>query len=190
MLSELGAVNTMLSALGVSPVNSITGQVSSDVAACRSILEEVRSDVMLQGWDFNTAKSVPLTPGADKRIRLPQATLRMDMSDGETANVDPVQRGDYLFDRRNQTYTFTQGFKVDVITDLKWEDTPQVARAYIAKRAARVFVQRMDGDEKRIRTAQMDEMSALATLQQNELDTGDYTIFDNQTAHLILHRGL
>lgn len=189
MISELSAVNTMLSAIGGAPVNSITGPVSVDVASARNILEEVRQEVLMTGWSFNTSYRVPLTPQPDGRIRLPASTLRIDASSDTPSWVDPVQRGEWLFDRKAQSYTFSGPFQIDLIIDLAWSEMPMAAQRYITAKAARVFVARMDGDEKRIRMAQVDEMSAMAVLKQHELEVGDYSIFDNETAFRILYRG-
>lgn len=188
-LSELEAVNTMLTAIGSAPVSSLTGVQSPDVAVARHILTEVRRDVLLQGWTFNTEYEYPLTPGADGRIRVPLGTLRIDVDPYRFQEIDPVQRGLYLYDRKSHSYTFSSPIKVELIMDLPWDQLPEVARNYIAARAATIFIGRMDAGNDRIQAAQQIEMMALVTMKQNETDTGDYTMLGGRTGYEILYRG-
>lgn len=191
MLSELQAVNTMLSAIGSAPVNSISGQVSADVAMAKNILEEIRQDVLLQGWNFNTMTEVEVSPETDGRIPIENTVLRVDLSDSNPyTTVNPVQRGGYLYDRKSASYTFTEDLKLDYILDLAWDELPLVARRYITAKATRVMLSRTDGDQVKMRSATSDELEALGRLNRHELDTGDYTIFDNETAQLIVRRGI
>lgn len=190
MLSELAAVNIMLSTIGSAPVNTISGTVSADVALAKNILEEVRLDVLLEGWNFNTLTEVEVSPESDGRIPLENNVLRVDLSDDYYSDTNPVQRGGYLYNRKNQSFTWSAGLTLDFILDLPWDDLPQVARRYIAARAARVMAGRLDTESRRVAMAQADELQSLANMQRHEADTGDYTIFDAYTARTILRRGL
>lgn len=190
MISQLEAVNSMLTSIGSAPVNTITGQVSADVATAKSILEEVRKDVLLQGWAFNRETRVSLSPGGDGRIATPLGTLRIDNAFGATSSVDLVQRGNYLFDRAANSYTFTAAISVDRTVDLGWDLLPEVARAHIAARASAEFVARMDAGQERYQYASQRALATLVSLRQEETDVGDYTIFDNETAQNILRRGI
>lgn len=190
MLSELQAVNIMLSTIGSAPVNTISGTVSADVALAKNILDEVRLDVLLEGWNFNTTTGVQVSPESDGRIPLEDDVLRVDLTDDYYSDANPVQRGGYLYDRKNLSYTWSTGLTLDFIVDLDWDELPQVARRYIAARAARVMAGRLDTESRRVAMAQADELQALANMQRHETDTGDYTIFDSSTARTILRRGL
>lgn len=192
MLSELEAVNTMLSAIGASPVNSITGTVSADVATAKHILNEQRNAVLLKGWVFNTEEDMPLSPQSDGRIRAPQDILRIDLNTqfSYSSKINLVQRGEWLYDNYAHTYTFSAEIKVDVIHDMAWGELPQVARSYINAKATRVFLARMDADEIRFRMAAQEEQEAQATMAEAETQNGDYTIFDNEMAHRIRYRGI
>lgn len=189
MLSELEAVNTMLTTIGASPVNSITGQVSRDVAAAKHVLSEVKATVLLKGWSFNTDYEVPMTPSdTDSRIRVPENTLKIDLDPRESRGLrlDPVQRGDWLYDRYNKSYTWSRSFKVGLVVDLPWDYLPEAARRYIEARAAKLFSARMDADRVRKETAEENEILALQSLMQHETDTGDYTMMDNTLSQGVL----
>ena len=189
-MSQLDAVNTILSGIGAAPVNSLAGVVSADVALARQMLEEAKLDVLLQGWTFNTEYQWVLSPRPDGRIAVPPAALRVDLSDYYDRNTDPVQRGQWLYNRKTRSYTWNTSITCDLILDLEWDELPQVCRRYVAALATRKALGRMDGDQVAIRMAQMDELSALANMRQYQVDTADATIFDAATSHWILNRGL
>jgi len=189
-MSELDAVNTILLAIGSAPVNSIAGVVSADVAMARTVLEEAKLDTLLQGWSFNTEYDWVLNPRPDGRIVVPPAALRVDLTDYYDRSTDPVQRGQWLYNRKTRSYTWGSSITCNMILDLEWDELPQVCRRYIAALASRKMLSRVDGDQVAIRMAQMDELSALANMRQYQVDTQDATIFDAATSHWILNRGL
>ena len=136
LTSQLEAVNTCLGYLGEAPVNSISNTSELPVSAANavSILDEVSREVQSEGWHFNTVKEYVLSP-TNNSITLPTNTLQVDHEG--TENVDLVQRGLSLYDRKNQTTTFTSDIKVTIVLLLDWDDLPEQARRYIALRATR-----------------------------------------------------
>ena len=59
--TELQAINTMLSFIGEAPVSSITGNIGTDVAVAKQILDDTSLSVQNQGWFFNRDLEVTLT---------------------------------------------------------------------------------------------------------------------------------
>ena len=59
--SKLEAVNTMLTAIGESPVNTITSSTTTDVSIALQILDNVSREVQSVGWHFNTDTNYLLT---------------------------------------------------------------------------------------------------------------------------------
>jgi hypothetical protein len=53
-MTELEAVNIMLSVIGEAPVDYIEGVTDSDVVVAKNILSEARRELCLQPWKFNT----------------------------------------------------------------------------------------------------------------------------------------
>lgn len=191
MLSELEAINTMLTTIGQSPVNSITGAVNQDVATAKHILKEARMQTLVRGWKFNTEYNVDLLPdAADGRVRVPVEALRVDINQRELGYHDPVQRGQYLYDLKSRTYNWSRGFKVDLVVHLEWDQLPESARRYIEAKAAHTFAVRMDVDENRRRAAKENEIECLAALTNHNTDIGNYSMIGgNATSLGILTRG-
>ena len=69
--TELQAINTMLSAIGEAPVNSISGVTNVDVSVAINILDETSLSVQSEGWNFNTEYNVTYSIDDDSKIPLP-----------------------------------------------------------------------------------------------------------------------
>jgi hypothetical protein len=177
LLTELEAVNVMLSVIGEAPVNSLEGAATVDVIQAKTILSQVSREVQSVGWHFNTEREYPLLPDVNGHIQL---AANMVFVDADTEpDVDVAQRGNRLYDRKHHTFQFKQAIKAEVIYLLPFEELPQVARQFITVRAARIFQDRMVGSETLHGFTEDDERKALTDLKELEGDSGDYTIFDH-----------
>ena len=176
-LTELDAVNIMLSTIGESPVSSLSASESTvDVSLSRQILREVTIQVQETGWHFNSEVNWPMTPTADTgEIQIPANCVQMDSS-GADAMLDVAVRGTRLYNRTARTFTFTKAITVDMILLLDFTDIPQAARHYITIRAARVFQQRMVGSDTLGAFTEKDELRARAALKKLDANTADYNI--------------
>lgn len=181
LTSQLEAVNTALGYLGEAPVNSISNTAELPVSAANavSVLDETSREVQSEGWHFNTVKDYVLSPTNDS-ITLPTNTLQVDHEG--TENVDLVQRGLSLYDRKNQTTTFTNDIKVTIVLLLDWDDLPEQARRYIALRATRSLQSRLVGSRELEALIIRDEFAAKANLERSDSANSDRTIFDNYDA--------
>ena len=56
-MTELEAVNVLLTTIGEQPINSFWNQ-TTDVTIARQVLNEVNREVQSQGWHFNTETDV------------------------------------------------------------------------------------------------------------------------------------
>jgi hypothetical protein len=189
--TKIEAVNTILSAVGSSPINSLTGAQSGDVRIAISTLDEISREVQAVGWHFNTDEKVPLTPDPTTlEITLAESIVRCDLEEEFATNLDIVQRGRRLYDKTNRTYQFTNPLQATTVTLLEWDDLPEQARRYILIRAARIFNDRMVGSVEHHQFTALDEMQARAALVEFEGDTADYSIFDNWAVGRIVYRGI
>ena len=180
----------MLSASGESPVNQLGTAAPADAILAESILNEIAKEVQLEGWHFNTHYDWVLNRDSDDKILLPDNTARVDVPRYGVSNVDVIQRGQYLYDLKNNTNTFTADIaNATIVFMLDWTDLPETARRYIMVKAARVFGDRTLGSNQHHTFTQGDEMRALATLREYETDTADLTIFDHQQISSTLERG-
>ena len=137
-MTELEAVNVLLTTIGEQPINSLSGNQTTDVSIARQVLTEVSREVQSQGWHFNTEPDVTLVPDStNKNITVPIDVARID---SKYANV--VIRGDKLFDVEERTFVFQDNLKCDIIYFHDFLDLPHVAKKYITSRAARIFSDR------------------------------------------------
>ncbi|QDP45905.1 MAG: putative tail tubular protein [Prokaryotic dsDNA virus sp.] len=190
LTTKLEAINTMLSNVGEAPVNSLTGSLTADVRLAQNILDEVSREVQSTGWHFNTEKEVPLAPNSTNEIELSDGVARVDL-EGKHADsdFDVVVRGNKLYNRKKRTYTFTETKKYTVTYMLDWDQLPESARRYIMIRSARIYQDRLIGSEKLSAFSRTDEQSALFSLRDYEMETADYSLFDNWDVARIIDRG-
>lgn len=174
-LSELDAVNLMMSNAGESPVSTLEDLRNADAIQARQILLDASRSIQLEGWHFNTEHNVKLevtkpTPGI---IPVPNNSLRVDVSPFHAHDFlrrDIIQRGDRLYDMDNHTDLFTEDIIVSIVYLLPFEEMPEAARHYIAINAARRFRQAITGgDDGMGSLSQNDELRARNTLMREDL---------------------
>jgi hypothetical protein len=154
-MTDLEAVNRMLSSIGSAPVNTLDGVVVGDVADATRQLNEALRDVETVGYSWNTDYNFPLTPDANGRIAVPYGALDVTSRDVNVGVVvrrltdstqTPPLDGLYLYDAIAHSFVFDATkyntdtpLLVDVIWGFAFNDLPQAARTYIATAAARRF---------------------------------------------------
>jgi hypothetical protein len=182
----LEAVNLMLSTIGEAPVSTVENSGVLDAVAARQQLSVINREVQTRGWHWNTEENVTITPShPDGFIILPSNTLRVDASD---VDIDAVQRGNRLYDRKNRTYQFSRPVTVDLILLLPFEELPEAARFYITIRAARKFQEGVLGSPELSQFTLRDEIMAKATLEDAEANTADFNILNNISVREVLLR--
>ncbi|NDB34833.1 MAG: phage tail protein [Flavobacteriia bacterium] len=186
--TELDAINTMLTTIGESPVNSVNAS-TADTRIAQLILGEVDRATQIKGWNWNTEKEVTLTRNGSNEIVLANNVVRVDVSRQEYPDVEVVQRGNRLYDKKNKTFVFSKDLKGELVYLLPFTDLPEQARYYIVVRSARLFQQRMIGDATGSAFSAEEETTALMALQDSEDETADHNIFNNyDVAKVIAHR--
>ena len=183
-MTELEAVNVLLTTVGEAPVNTLSGNQGTDVTIAKQVLNEVSREVQSQGWHFNTEPQVKLTPDQFKHINVPADTARIDSNE-----YNVVIREAKLFDLDERSYEFESSILVDVVYYRDFEVLPDTAKKYITTRAARIYSDRMINSETMHRMLAKDEQSALIDLKEFEGDTGDYNMMDSYSVARVLNRG-
>lgn len=186
-ITELKAINSMLSVIGEAPVNQAENTGNVDAVMAKQILDEVSLDVQTRGWHFNTDRNFPLAPNTSGEITLSPDILAVDTV-GADAGLDVVQRGARLYDAGNHTYFFSQPLKVDIIRLLSFNDLPPAAQNYITIRAARIFQDRVIGSQTLNGFNEKDELRAFVTLRNAEAEAGDYRVTNNTFVASMLRR--
>lgn len=183
-MTELEAVNVLLTTIGEAPVNTLQGKQTTDVAIAQQILNEVNREVQSRGWHFNTEYDVELIPDNSKFITPPIDAVRVDIPD-----FDIVIRNGKLFNLRTRTNTFEDKIKATVIYLQDFLVIPEPAKRYVATRAARIFSDRMLNSESLNRFIAKDEQSALIDLKEFEGDTAKHSMMDSYSVARVLNRG-
>ena len=184
--TELEAINTMLSTIGESPVNTVEDTGNVDVVIARQILQTVSREVQARGWHFNTEINYTITPDSDGYLVLPKTVLKVDTVYPDSSK-DVVVRGSKLYDRENHTYVFTDAVKVDMTVLLTFDELPEVARNYVTIRASRIFQERVVGSDTLQAFNSQDEARAMVSLMEYEADTADLNILSgNYSVYRIL----
>lgn len=183
-MTELEAVNVLLTTIGEAPVNTLSGNQVTDVTIAKQVLNEVSREVQSQGWHFNTEPKVKLSRNLDNEIAVPQDTARIDSNE-----YNVVIREGKLFDLDERKFTFESNIEADIVFYRDFEVLPDTAKKYITTRAARIYSDRMINSETMHRMLAKDEQSALIDLKEFEGDTGDYNMMDSYSVARVLNRG-
>ena len=132
----LEAVNTVLRMVGEAPVNSLESGFGLSEQAEATLLETSRK-LQMENWSFNTDYSITLAKDADGYINAPSNALRIEVNPFDYPDYEIVQRGAKLYERKGNTYIFTQDIVADVTYAMDWEELPEHARQYFAAKAGR-----------------------------------------------------
>ena len=174
--TELECINIMLAAIGEAPINTLTGTLPVDAVTAQKTLAEINKDVQNEGWSFNQEFNVKLTRDGNNEISLGTDMLKVDANVFDHPTIDVIQRGLKMYDRKNNTYVFDEDLICNITYFRNFDEIPESARRYINIRAARVFVDRLVGDDGlRTYTAQ-DEARARANLMENDMDNADHNV--------------
>ena len=184
--TKLDAINIMLSAIGDSPVSSLSsGLVEAEQA--EQVLDNLEREVQSIGWHFNTDNNKLFAQTVGGEIILPLDCLRADATLlPNSPNL--VQRGGKMYDRTNHTFIIGKEVYLDIVLHLEFEDLPEIAKRYITLKGARIFQDRFLGSETIHKFQLRDEADAYQELKEFEQITEDSNIFDNYDTFSILDR--
>jgi len=191
LTTKLDAVNTMLGVIGELPVNSLGSgsQRSANVVLAENVLDETNREIQSEGFHFNTEHKYTLRKdGVTNQITLPLNTLRVDTEVGKYTDIDIVQRGTSLYDRKNHTSTFDKDLEVSIVFLLEFAQMPEQFRNYVAIRAGRKFAGRFLASSEIQGLTIRDEIEAKARALDSDSETADLTIFDNYSVYRVLDR--
>jgi len=174
MTTKLDAVNTMLSCIGQSPLNTLEGTKSYFTIAAEKILDDETKRFQLQGWDFNSEDNYRFHPDNKGIIKIP-ADVYMIKYPTVYKNRYVVREGK-LYDKIEHTYNISKPIDVSVVFCFPFESLPEVAKTYATMAAAYKFVKRELGSQAACQFTQEDLMDARVALEQHELEIGEYTM--------------
>jgi len=183
-MTELEAVNVLLTTIGEAPVNTLTGNQVTDVTIANQVLTEVSREVQAQGWHFNTEDRVVLSRNNLNQILVPADVARID-----TPDINTVERDGKLFDLTARSLEFNSSVEATIVYYRDFFDLPDTAKRYITTRAARIYSDRMINSETISKMVLRDEQRALINLKEFEGDTADFNMMDNYSVSRVMNRG-
>ena len=173
-MTELEAVNLMLLSIGKSPVNTLAVAGINDVSWATTILYNTTRAVQQRGWWFNREPCFPILADSNGNINIPNTVIDLDTTD-RTLNY--VERNGRLYDLDGHTFNIAlklngSPLNCDVTWCFPYEQIPQVARSFIARRAGREFQTSAVGAQILYQFTKELEAEAEADLQRSELKNG------------------
>lgn len=176
-VTELSAVNSILGAIGQSPVNTLDFS-NPEISFIYALLKEVNRDIQEEGWVFNTEHHYKLSPNASNEIQIPSNMMRLDFHDGQRNRLkNVIQRGGRLYDKTNHTYKFTED---DVYLDVVWlfefADLPSCFRRYVTQRASTRAAAQLVSSAELVQLLSQQEAFARAACVEYECNQGDYSM--------------
>tara|TARA_R100001129_G_scaffold186513_3_gene178572 strand:- start:2480 stop:3088 length:609 start_codon:yes stop_codon:yes gene_type:complete len=187
--TELEAVNVCLQNINESPVSSLD-TAFADALMARQMLHDNSRKIQSIGLVCNTDYELTIARDSSNHINLPANTLKVYIPrKTNEGKRDVVQRGQKLYDRKNNTYVFDEDLKVTLVSFLEWEDLPQVVRSYITINTARKFGAQVVGDTDLFQLTQQDELEARIEFRREQIDVEQANIlYDSEASFGVLHR--
>jgi len=169
-MSELEAVNLLLSAIGEAAVSSLETATTVEVTQAKNLLSNVNRAAQQKGWHFNTEWDVVLTRDADDRIPLSESILSV-YQPGQLMTIRGRSGSMFAYDLDNNTFTWTKNLNNAVtITLLDFIDTPNTFRQYVTTRAARIFQEEIVGQVSAETVNRQEEAEAYADLLDDDAE--------------------
>ena len=179
--TELSAVNSILGAIGQSPVTSITGNANPEISFIYNLLRDSNVDVQNEGWHFNTERHVEYTPDAvTNKIAIGSNVLKLDVSEGWIRReYDVVNRNGYLYDKFDHTNDWSDvtTIDLDVVYLYEFENIPSVFQRYITYRASRMAATQLVANPQLVQLLAQQESLSRAACLEYECNQGNHSMF-------------
>lgn len=172
---QLDAVNRILTSAQMPTVASLSSPDEFTSKAI-TILEDTKKRTLEMGWDFNQDYDYSLTPTANEYPlpTTPWTVLALDITDANAGGKDIVVREGQLYDRTNNTFTFTETELLATITwNIDFDDLPLVAQEYIVACASVKFAVHVSVDGATAQFLRLEEARAWARLKQADTQQGE-----------------
>ena len=184
--TELSAVNSILGAIGQSPIsqlkdaNGVIVNANPEIQFIYNLLKDANVDVQAEGWHFNTEKHSHYYPDANGKIPIAADVLQLDVSDGwKVRKYDVVRKGGFLYDKYDHTDDFSDISEIllDVVKLYNFEDVPPVFRRFITYRASRQAAVQLVSNPGLVQLLGVQEQQARAAIMEYECNQGNHSMF-------------
>jgi len=181
------AINICLTTIGLTRLGSgesVTGNYEAEIAD--SLLDEALQEVLSHGYNFNTDEDYPLNPDSFGVIEIPATALSVDLS-GVTENY--VVREGKLYNKDTQKNNdFTDAVDVDITWKMDFDDMHFIAQNYVVALAKQRLYSRVVGTDNFVNVLMQETQNAKTALLHEEMQSGDYSIFDATDVSRIITR--
>jgi len=179
--TELSAVNSILGAIGQSPITKVNNEdvtyKNPEVSFIYNLLRDSNVDVQSEGWHFNTEYHVPFTP-VNNEIAIADNILKLDVSDDwSSREYDVINRDGKLYDKLDHTYEWTEKIDLDVIYLFEFEKIPVVFRRYITNRASRMAATQLVANPQLVQLLGTQESMSRAACMEYECNQANHSMF-------------
>ena len=178
MLSELEAINQILSVTGDAPVSNVNSTYEQAVVA-RRILLEISRQKQSRGYWFNEVDEYLIVKDSDGHINLPSDVIRVDVP---RDNGHFVQRGFRIFNKRLNTYVFTIDLYVNIVSELTWALLPQSFRQFVVAEASLRYNAEYFGSPELDQRIQQDVFNKKMDLDKEDIDNRDLNMLKSTRA--------
>lgn len=165
----LEAINTLLAAIGSSPVTNTDTPQNADAIIAKNNINRALRDIQTEKWYFNSESDYPLTPDANGTIHIFNNIINIDFTGRLGEGNRFVIRGKKLYDRLNHTFKIDEQLEADVVLCLEYDEIPESAAQYVIARAARRYQEEMLGDPSLRTWTKQDEDIARGNLLDEDL---------------------
>ena len=165
----LEAINTLLAAIGSSPVTNTDTPQNADAIIAKNNINRALRDIQTEKWYFNSESDYPLTPDVNGTIHTPNNIINIDFTGRHGEGNRFVIRGKKLYDRLNHTFKIDEQLEADVVLCLEYDEIPESAAQYVIARAARRYQEEMLGDPSLRTWTKQDEDTARGNLLDEDL---------------------
>lgn len=186
--TRLQACNAILNTIGENPVSSIEGgSDTAETTLALTCLDEIAREFQSEGWSFNTDIKVLYERDNDDKIPVGSNVAKIVPSYlSYYVEENPVIRGGFLWDRKNNTDVFTRDLYFDRVILLDFVDLPEPAKRYITLKAAQLFQARVQGDQVVHAITQQQINEAYAKFIQSENETENTSLLNSLAAYDVL----
>lgn len=170
--TKLQAINVILTTIGESQTNTITGTLPWETDLAVSILDETVRELCLNKWVFNFEKEISIIPDGSNRLLVASNYIQVEPADTADKNeyvMRPISAGSstfMIYDITNKTSTFTAAKSFNVTYLLDFEELPEAAKRYVTIRAARVYADRLMASGEVRAFTERDEVEAKAKIEE------------------------
>lgn len=175
LMSELDAVNAILSVAGDAPVSSLASTYPQAIIA-RTILNRIVMEEQTKGLWFNESENITLIPDVLGEVYIPANTITLEISNDFGMYIN---RGTRIYDRENRTYKINKELKADIIEFLEWDLTPQSFRQYIVALAQHEYNNQYFGSKEVENTLNTKIAKTYITMKAEDIDKRDINLLNS-----------